>query len=61
MTAPICVRRPLNTGLFKMIVKVLTICHTQYTCDSSICILLFSRTTLQVFVAYRTGPLHVLN
>jgi hypothetical protein len=27
-----------NTGLFKMIVGVLTTCHTQYTADSSICI-----------------------
>jgi len=39
----------VNTGLFKMIVGVLTTCHTQYTWDSSICIL-FNRTTLQVFV-----------
>ena len=27
-----------NTGLFKMIVGVLTTCHTQYTSDSSICV-----------------------
>jgi len=27
-----------STGLFKMIVGVLTTCHTQYTWDSSICI-----------------------
>ena len=27
-----------STGLFKMIVGVLTTCHTQYTSDSSICI-----------------------
>ena len=26
------------TGLFKMIVGVLTICHIQYTSDSSICV-----------------------
>jgi len=26
------------TGLFEMIVRVLTTCHTQYTSDSSICI-----------------------
>jgi hypothetical protein len=26
------------TGLFKMIVWVLTTCHTQYTSDSSVCI-----------------------
>jgi hypothetical protein len=28
----------LNTGLFEMIVGVLTTCHTQYTWDRSICI-----------------------
>ena len=27
-----------NTGLFKMIVEVLTTCHTQYTWDRSICV-----------------------
>jgi len=27
-----------STGLFKMIVRVLTTCHTQYTWDRSICI-----------------------
>ena len=43
------------TGLFKMIVGVLTTCHTQYTWDRSICIFLFKRTTLQVFVTYLTG------
>ena len=47
------------TGLFEMIVGVLTTCHTQYNWDSSICILLFNRTTLQVFVTYLTGALHV--
>ena len=49
----------VNTGLFKMIVGVLTTCHTQYTSDSSICIFLFNRTTLQVFVTYLTGALYV--
>jgi len=29
------------TGLFKMIVRVLTTCHTQYTWDSSIRIFFF--------------------
>jgi hypothetical protein len=48
-----------NTGLFEMIVGVLTTCHTQYTWDSSIYIFLFNRTTLQVFVTYRTGTLYV--
>jgi len=30
-----------STGLFKMIVGVLTTCHTQYTSDSSICIFFY--------------------
>ena len=46
------------TGLFKMIVGVITICHTQHTWDSSICFL-FNRTTLQVFVTCLTGALYV--
>jgi len=50
---------PYNTGLLKMIVGVLTTCHTQYTWDRSICIFLFNRTTLQVFVTYLTGALYV--
>ena len=49
----------LSTGLLKMIVRVLTTCHTQYTWDRSICIFLFNRTTLQVFVTYLTGALYV--
>ena len=49
----------LYTGLLQMIVRVLTTCHTQYTWDSSICIFLFNRTTLQVFVTYLTGVLYV--
>jgi hypothetical protein len=44
-----------------MIVDVLTTCHTQYTSDSSICIFLYNRTTLQVFLTYLTGPLYVRN
>jgi len=51
--------QPHNTELFKMIVGVLTICYTQYTWDKSICIFLFNRTTLQVFVTYLTGALYV--
>ena len=51
--------RKTNTGLLKMIVSVLTTCHTQYTWDSGICIFLFDRTTLQVFVTYLTGALYV--
>ena len=42
-----------------MIVGVLTTCHTQYTWDSSICVSLFNRTTLPVFVTYLTGALYV--
>ena len=42
-----------------MIVVVLTTCHTQYTWDRSICIFLFNRTTLQVFVTYLIGALYV--
>ena len=44
------------TGLFELIVGVLTTCHTQYTWDS---IFLFNRTTLQVFVTYLTVALYV--
>jgi hypothetical protein len=39
----------------------LTTCHTQHTSDISICIFLFNRTTLQVFVTYLTGALYVRN
>jgi hypothetical protein len=42
-----------------MIVRVLTACHTQYTWDTSICIFLFNRATLQVFVTYLTDVLYV--
>jgi len=42
-----------------MIVGVLTTCHTQLTWDRNICIFLFNRTTLRVFVTYLTGALHV--
>jgi len=48
-----------NTGLFEMIVGVLTTCHTQYTWDRSIYIFLFNRTTLQVFVTHLIGALYV--
>ena len=46
-------------GLFEMIVGVLTTCHTQYTWDSSICIFLFNRKTLQFSVTYLIGALYV--
>jgi len=42
-----------------MTVGVLTTCHTQYTSDSRMCIFLFNRTTLQVFVTYLTVALYV--
>ena len=48
-----------NRGLFEMTVGGWTTCHTQHTWDRSICIFLFNRTTLQVFVTYRTGVLYV--
>ena len=38
---------------------VLTTCHTQYTSDSSICLYLFNRATLTVFVTYLTDALYV--
>jgi len=47
------------TGLFQMIVGVLTTCHKQYTWDRSVCIFLFDRTTLQGFVTYLTGALYL--
>jgi len=40
-----------------MIVRILTTCHTQYTWDRSICVFLFNRTTVQVFVTYLTCAL----
>ena len=54
---------PLNAELnpicHSLAFGVLTTHHTQYTWDSSICIFLFNRTTLQVFVTYCTGALYV--
>ena len=47
----------IYTGLFKMIVGVLTTCHK--TWDRSVCIFLFNTTTLLVFVTYLTGALYV--
>jgi len=47
-----------NTGLFEMIIAVLTTCHTQHTSDSYMCFL-YNRTTIQVFVTYLTGALYV--
>ena len=38
------------TGLFEMIVGVLTTCHTQCTSDMRVCFFLFNRTTLQVLL-----------
>ena len=42
-----------------MIVGFLTTCHIQYTWDRSICIFLFNRTTLPVFVTYLIDALYV--
>jgi len=42
-----------------MIVGVLTTCDTQYTSDRSICVILFNRTTLHIFVTNLTGALYV--
>ena len=46
-----------------MIVGDLTTCYTQYPWDRSICIFLFNRTTLQVFVTYliKLGIVALLN
>jgi hypothetical protein len=55
-----CIFLPLiYRGLFEMIVGVLATCHTQYTWARSICIFLFNRTTLQVFVTYLTVFLYL--
>ena len=54
-----CVCVCTHTGLFEMIVGVLTTCHTYYTWDRSICVCLFNWTTLQVFVTHLTGALYV--
>jgi len=55
LTGTLCVNLCDSTGLFEMIFGVLTTCHTQYTWDSSICVLLFNRTTLPSFcyIPYR--------
>jgi hypothetical protein len=47
------------TGLLKMFVDVLTTCHARCTWGISICIFLFNRTTLQIFVTYLTRALYV--
>jgi len=63
--SPLCIARIYNnyylyTGLFEMIVGVLTTCHTQNTWDSNIRLFLFNRKTLKVFDTYLTGALYVL-
>ena len=58
-SANACFRSVHNTGLFEMIVGVLTTCHTKCTWDRSICVFLFNRKTLQVFVTYLIGALYV--
>ena len=47
-----------NTGLFEMIVGVLTISHTQYTSDMSICTFFLIEQHSR-FVTYLTGALYV--
>ena len=47
-----------NTGLFEMIVGVLTTCHIQYTRDRSVFFLL-NITTLPVSVTHLTDALYV--
>jgi hypothetical protein len=48
----------ISTGLFKMIVWVLTTCRTQYAWNRNTCIL-FNRKTLKIFVTYFIGALYV--
>ena len=48
-----------HTGLFKMIVGVLTTYDTQHTWDSSICVFYLIEQHSQVFVTYLTGALYV--
>ena len=48
-----------STGLFEMIVGVLTTCHTQYTWYRSTFIFLFNRTARKLFVTYLTGALYL--
>ena len=45
-----------STELFKMIIGVLTTCHTQLTSDRSIYVSLFNSITLQVFVLFLPFP-----
>jgi hypothetical protein len=52
-------RKLRSTGLLKMIVGVLTTCHTQYTWYRSMCTFFKNRITLQVFVTYLTGAPYV--
>jgi hypothetical protein len=47
-----------DTGLFEMIVGVLTTCHTQYTWDSSVCIFYLIEQHSKFFT-YLTGALYV--
>ena len=53
---------PVYLTLYRVIqndCRGLKTCHTQYTWDRSICMFLFNRTTLQVFVTYLTGALYL--
>ena len=46
-------------GYTKWLSGVLTTCCTQYTWDRSMCVFLFNRTTLQVFVTYLISALYL--
>ena len=47
------------TGLFKMIVGVLTTCHTQYTWDSSICIFFYLTEQHSKFLLHTLQVLYI--
>ena len=47
-----------STGLFKMIVGVLTTCRTQYISDSSICLFLFNLLAPELFFKILAHPVY---
>jgi len=47
------------TGLFEMIVGVLTTCHTQYTRDSSICIFFYLIEQHSMFLLHTLQELYM--
>ena len=48
-----------STGLFEMIVGVLTTCHTRYTSDSSICIFFYLTEQHSQFMLHTLQVLYV--